>query len=303
MKSSSLLLLLFLAFTASPLRAGNEEDFRCVICKQVVSKGYQVEGRFYCPAHLDEALPKCRHCGKAITGNYVAVTERNYPICMPCRELPRCFLCTLPADPGGGGKKLADGRLVCRDHKQSGVVDEELARRIYHQAASEIGKVFGASLALKQPVGEVRLVDLNGLKKAAENGTHSSELKSGRVLGLTTITWSRHDGIRRMKPAAISLLSHVPPERMVAVAAHEYAHVWHAENNPEYLQTSAVFREGFAEWVTYKVSEALSRQEQTAIMKNPSGGDYYSGLVKFLELERRRGVEGVLDYAATATNI
>lgn len=302
MRRSLYRLVLLLALAALPL--GAETDFRCVVCSRTVSQGYQVEGRFYCPAHLDEALPKCRHCKSVIKGNYVAVTEKNYPVCLVCRALPRCFLCTMPADTPGGGRELADGRRLCPDHTRSGVVDEKTARSVFAGAVLDIEQVFAGTLALRTPLKEVRLVDLDGLKRAAsKNGTHSAELKSGRVLGLATITWVVERGERHMQPSVVSLLDHVPPERMVAVAVHEYAHVWHAENNPQYPQTTTIFREGFAEWVTFKVSQALSRHEQTTLMRNPSGGDYYTGLMKFLELERRRGVRGVLNYATHATNI
>lgn len=296
-------LLFGFLWLSAPLSADDNEDFRCVVCRQVVSNGYLVEGKFYCQADLDEALPKCRNCKKTLRGNYVAVSEQNYPVCFPCRELPRCFLCTMPSTPSNGGKRLEDGREVCPEHVGSGVVDEKQAGTVYRQAVSEILGVFGTRLRLKQPIAAVKLVNLDELKTSAQNGGHSSELKSGRVLGLAIITWRLDGRAKTMQPATICLLSHVPVERMLAVAAHEYTHVWHAENNPNFNKSSRVFREGFAEWVTFKVAESLSRQTQTQIMKNPNGGDYYSGLTKFLELERRRGVQGVLDYAVTATNI
>ena len=60
-------------------------------------------------------------------------------------------------------------------------------------------------------------------------------------------------------------------------------------------------REGFAEWVAYKVNKALHRQDQINSMlnksRNPKLSDYSMGLRDYLNLESRYGVDGVLRYA------
>lgn len=293
------LLLLFLSVGLAQAK----DQLTCSVCGKVLSKGYTINGKVYCEEDLESVLPKCANCGKPIHGNYVTVTEKNYPICLTCRDLPRCFLCTMPATTQNGGCRLPDGRMVCAEHNRTGVTDPAEAQQIFRQAKTELRRVFGDLILLKTPVKSVELVDLPGLMRANKNADHTVGLNSGKVLGITTITWTVHGDIRTMDPAVIHLLNRVPADRMLAVAAHEYAHAWHAEHHPDYSQTSLVLREGFAEWVSYKVAQYYNRQDQMAIMKNPNGGVYYTGLLKFLELERRRGVDGVLDYACNATNI
>jgi hypothetical protein len=281
-----------------------DEGFRCVHCGQLVDTGYNVSGKFYCKAHLSEALPKCHTCGKAIQGNYVAVSHDRRPVCLTCREsLARCFLCAMPSDPTNGGTTLSDGRSLCAQHARTGVTEDSKAQTIFQQSSGEVRYALGERLALQQPLKAVKLVGLAELQRVSHGSTHAGGLSAGRVLGITTIVFVTQGDQRWLDPAVIHLLDHVSPERMLTVAAHEYAHVWQAENHQNYAATKPVLREGFAEWVAYKVCEKYGRQDQLRIMKNPSGGIYYTGLTKFLELERNNGINGVLEFAKSSTTI
>jgi len=283
---------------------GFAEDFRCSSCRQSVLRGYQVEGNFYCPACLYKALPRCKNCNVPIQGDYVAVTMAKHPICLSCREsLPQCFLCSMPCDENRGGQAFADGRHACAEHARNGVIDPFEARQIFAQARQELRHAFAGALELKTPVKEVFLVDLHGLARAAQGTGHSPSLSGGKVLGIATITLSTRNGRVRMEPSTVHLLNQVPPDRLLAVCSHEYAHVWHAENHKDYSKTEAILREGFAEWVAYKVAQAHGREEQMKLMLNSGGGIYYQGLQKLLELERQKGVHGVLRYAISATSL
>ena len=280
------------------------QDFRCTACQQVVDRGYQLDGRFYCPNCLNEALPKCYNCGAPIQGNYVAVSHRKLPVCMSCRDsLPQCFLCSMPCDGNHGGLALADGRFTCGDHSKGGVTNQGRARQIFQQARKELGRTFSGALEIKTPIKEVLLVDINGLSQAALKSGHNPSLSGGKVLGIATVVLVSDGNRTTMKPSTVHLLNHVPEARMLTVSTHEYAHVWHAENHRDYTKTQPILREGFAEWVAYKVAQSYGRQEQMDLMLNTNGGVYYQGLLKFLQLERERGVSGVLQFATTANTI
>jgi len=294
----ALLLLLLLC------PALGDEAFRCVICHEVVDSGYSVKGKFYCPLHLDHALAKCHTCGTAIQGDYVVLTQAKIPVCLPCRQtFKKCFLCSLPCDLNSGARVLPDGRPICRDHATSGVTESSQAKRILQQASNHVQRVLGPRFALEHDLKEVKLVDLVGLAKAVQGGSHTAGLKTGRVLGITTIVFVRKGTEQWLEPATIHLLDHVPTERMLSVAAHEYAHVWHAKNHRNYPATTPILREGFAEWVCYKMNEALGRTEQTETLKNPSGGIYYQGLMKLLEMEEKYGTQRVVEFATKSTTI
>lgn len=281
-----------------------ETDFRCVVCKQKVQRGFTVEGSFYCPEHLDTILPHCSNCGVGIRGQYRLAGPKEVPVCKDCqRDYPQCFLCNVPVNTSKGGIVLKDGRELCAEHNQSAVRSEGTARRIFSQAVREIVSTLGTIMRLDKPLESVRLVNLDQLKQINDHGLHSSALSSGKVLGLTTLKIRTVNGESSTLPATVHLLNYVDQERMLTVSAHEYAHAWQAENHQNYKETNQVLREGFAEWVAYKVAERYGRSEQLKILTNSRGGVYYKGLMKFLALERKVGVEGVLEYATGARSI
>lgn len=294
-----------LFFVALSTHSGlSQGDYHCATCKKEFAKGFTVKGRFYCPEHVNSALPHCHNCDRAINGTYTQLTEQKYSICDSCRnDFAQCFLCSMPADPQTGGLDLRDGRAICGQHRKTAVKSTQEAKRLFKQASSEVKDTFGRGLNLKKPVKDVRLVGFSELEGASHKSGHGNGLKAGRVLGLTTIVFVTQGSKKWLEPAVIHLLNNVPARRMLGVCAHEYAHVWHAQNHDSYSETQPILREGFAEWVAYKVAQRHGRSDQMKLMLNPNGGVYYRGLRKFLELERRRGVDGVLSYAKQAKKI
>lgn len=295
--------LLCLLLLWSPSTA-DDPSRRCDVCGRDISKGYEIEGKAYCLEHYRKALPHCSNCGAEILGDYRVVGVSADPICLNCAEQhPACFLCAAPADQATGGGLLADGRPICGADRRTAVFSASDATRIFAEASREVQETLGSALGLKVPIKEVKLVDVAGLLDVSKGQYQKSTLQSGRVLGLTTLVLKSKGQRRWTEPATVHLLCGVPAERMKTVAAHEYAHVWHAENHPSYARTSAEMKEGFAEWVAYKVAQHAQRESQMAVLNFPSDGLYYEGLRKYLELERRQGVAGVLEHARTETHL
>lgn len=276
----------------------------CFTCGATISNGYEISGKTYCLEHYRQALPHCSNCGAEIHGDYRVVGVGATPVCLECADThPACFLCAAPADVATGGEILADGRPICGADRRTAVFDEAEAARIFADASREVLETLGVAMALKVPVKEVKLVDVSGLLAVAKGQYQKATLMSGRVLGLTTLVLKSKGDRRWTEPATVHLLCGVTEERMLTVAAHEYAHVWHAENHPKYSATSPEMREGFAEWVAYKVAQHAQRRSQMAVINFPSDGLYYEGLRKYLEIERRDGVPGVLRQAVTANTL
>jgi hypothetical protein len=276
----------------------------CQTCGQQVRQGFEIEGAVYCLEHYRLALPHCCNCGGEIRGDYRVVGVHSAPVCLDCSERhPACFLCAAPADVGTGGGTLADGRPICGSDRKSAVFDAAAARKIFDQAASEVQQALGAVMALQVPVKDVKLVNVEDLLALCKDQYQPSTLLSGRVLGLTTLVLKSKGKRRWTEPATVHLLGGVPAERMLTVSAHEYAHVWHAENHPNYSATSAEFREGFAEWVAYKVAQHAQRRTQMSVLNFPSDGLYHQGLTGFLELESRLGARETLRHAISARHL
>jgi hypothetical protein len=84
------------------------------------------------------------------------------------------------------------------------------------------------------------------------------------------------------------------------VIAHEWGHAWHYEQFGE--RPSKELVEGFAEWVSYKACQLLRYQNITdyfdyACTRQRFKGVYVTGLRIYLEVEKKYGIKGVLEYA------
>lgn len=276
----------------------------CQVCRQVVLNGFRVNDATYCSEHWEDALPSCANCHSPITEAYKIIGIEETPFCDPCMSrFPSCYFCYAPVDPQSGGKTLPDGRKLCGKDVKEAVFSAPRARQLYDLSVHEVIAALGPRLKLKTPVKEIHLVDVAGLVKASEGSYHTAAVASGRLLGLTRLVFKTRGQERWTEPPAIYLLDGVPSERFVTVCAHEYAHAWHAEYHPNYRSLSQEMREGFAEWVAYRSAQHARRNSQTATLLLPTSNIYYSGLQKFLALESKIGVEGVLKYAVTASSI
>lgn len=276
----------------------------CQVCRQVVLTGFRVNDATYCSEHWQEALPNCANCDTPITEAYRIIGIEKTPFCDPCmNRFPSCYFCYAPVDPQSGGKTLRDGRKLCGKDVKEAVFSAQRARELYALSVQEVIAALGSRLKLKTPVKEIHLVDVAGLVKASGGSYHTAAVADGRLLGLTRLVFKARGQERWSEPAAIYLLDGVPSQRFVTVCAHEYAHAWHAESHPNYLRLSREMREGFAEWVAYRSAQHAGRNSQVATLLLPSSNIYYSGLQKFLALEAKSGVEGVLKHAVTASSI
>jgi hypothetical protein len=82
----------------------------------------------------------------------------------------------------------------------------------------------------------------------------------------------------------------LPRANLIGTLAHEYAHAWQADHAPR--QQSALQREGFAEWVSYRMLVALGHTREAA--RATRREDLYGrGLRYFVTLEQQSGRQQV----------
>jgi hypothetical protein len=98
--------------------------------------------------------------------------------------------------------------------------------------------------------------------------------------------------------ASILILTPQTPTRATAVLAHELAHAWQAQNCPD--AQGVRIREGFAEWVAWKLLEGLPGGEGERARIAARTDDYGTGFRIFRGIEERRGIPDVLWYARAA---
>jgi hypothetical protein len=91
----------------------------------------------------------------------------------------------------------------------------------------------------------------------------------------------------------IYILYGLPRSLTSAVLAHEYSHAWQAENCP--ANQGVKLREGFAEWVSYKVLSHLGYRKEMELMERRV--DIYGEGFNFIrKMELERGVQYVFNF-------
>lgn len=266
----------------------------CSVCGQPFTRGFKLEdGRLVCARDLEKVSPHCSVCGQMIVGSYREVGDRHVSVCDPCYEgYPHCFACGVPA---AGGRDLGDGRVLCVYDLKTAVFAKDKAERLFKQAQAEVLKTFGQELALPVAVGEVELVNQTAM--VALMGEYETGAYHRAACGLTRITAVQRGSKRTFSPPHVYLLSGLPKARFLTVAAHEYAHAWHSQRHADYRRTSRRLREGFAEWVAFKVAQKYGREEEMRGLLGSNDPDYSEGLRACLAVEKERGARGVLDCA------
>jgi hypothetical protein len=99
----------------------------------------------------------------------------------------------------------------------------------------------------------------------ASNPLGKGHAKQAITMGLTSSRLLRNDDWEH----SIYVLDHMPPARVAAVCAHEYSHVWIAENVRKGRKLDPDSVEGFCEWISYKVmSQRNEALEKKIILEN-----------------------------------
>lgn len=94
----------------------------------------------------------------------------------------------------------------------------------------------------------------------------------------------------------VYILGGMHPKEAVSTICHELGHVWQ-NANCDTTKFTGRQREGFCEWVAYKVNKGLGREDQIKESLDNKYDDYSKGLQFYIDLERKVGVNGVLNYA------
>ena len=96
----------------------------------------------------------------------------------------------------------------------------------------------------------------------------------------------------------IYVLNNLAVDDFIGVASHEFAHAWQAENCPS--NQSLVLKEGFADWVAYKVLQfdgAVNNSQGIFYRSDPV---YGQGFKIMIQLEDQGGIPAVISYVKTA---
>lgn len=247
---------------------------RCTGCRVPINLRVDADG--LC-ATCRTNTPSCAACGKRIRGRYYRNRAGDAIYCEACfNGQPRCDICGGVA--GAGGYPLHDGRRICVDCHETAIYDAGKAGALHARVLDLMARELGLSLSMPPALG---LVDRNQmLALLAQTKTDDAE-RPDLVFGLY---------VRRGRKRTIYVEYGLPQILMIQVIAHELAHAWQGENCP--LLRDPLFREGFAEWVAYRVLLALGAVKKAALMLQRT--DLYGqGLQTALALEQQGGASAV----------
>lgn len=225
------------------------------------------------------AAPRCTSCGLPILDTYWTIEGADGRYCDRCRrDGHECGACGAPVSQG----VYRAGRFFCSSCAPRLLVSrasyDELYERMLVLARDRLG------LALDRPPALI-VESPQELQGALENAPDG-------LCGLY-----ERDGLGRTR---IRILSNLTEARAAAVLAHELAHAWQARHCPESQGTR--LREGFAEWVAWKLLEGWDGADRERKTIRRRTDDYGHGFRTFAALEERTGVEGAIWYARVASS-
>jgi hypothetical protein len=218
-----------------------------------------------------------------LAGEYYTLIGRPDRFCTQCiTTRPRCAACGSPL--GAQHWRLHDGRLHCPACHATAIYDAAEALLIYNETVAGVVQQLGLTLNVGVAF---RMVDSPTLESIrAEGGSSAPDGQS--TLGL----YKRQGHLR-----TIYMLYGLPRLTFRTTVAHEYAHAWQGERCP--LLRDEDVREGFAEWVAYHHLRWLGctlAADRMITTPHP----YREVLDQMLELERRRGIPGLIEWIKQA---
>ncbi|HOU40082.1 MAG TPA: hypothetical protein PK829_02325 [Promineifilum sp.] len=242
-----------------------------------------------CPT-CREVGPICAGCGRAL-GRQATTFGQSGPYCQECAAGPRCQSCGLPA---GRRATAIDGRLLCTVCGATTVVSDDEAAAVYRAAESILREQLGLTLNVPTGLALVTPDELADILGDMGEDSHSGvETPGVETLGVETLGVYTRRGRRR----GIYAVRGLPRRLLLQVAAHELAHAWQMENAP--LLGDPLLREGFAEWVAYRVLLAVG-EDEAAERILARQDNYGQGARLLLDMEKQVGARGVLDWSRRA---
>jgi hypothetical protein len=228
----------------------------------------------------------CNLCGRPLGDTYVTLrrpaSERVLVLCGACATASDlCTNCGSPLGPQHA--RLSDGRPICPACQAEAVDIPMEALLLYERVMDTVVNGLGLRVHLRPALLLCSRSDMQRLQRTVVRPTGPGA-PQGLLLGAYIKL-----GPRRQ----IAVETGLPRWLMIKVVAHEYAHAWQGENCP-FLDDNQL-REGFCEWVAYKVLIALDCP-QAAERLRTAPGFYGEAVQRVLVIEAEKGIPGLLEW-------
>jgi hypothetical protein len=210
---------------------------------------------------------------------YTEARSVRHPVCETCMKgKSKCDVCGGPTN----AKQEVDGRFICPECKKVAIDSKPEMDAIYLEVQRFVEGLTGLKVDRLPPVM---------LVMSDEMDTRFAE-GSGR-------SFRAHAFYQPYNPELIYVLSGHSAYDLGPTLAHEFTHAWQSRHCP---QQDRMLKEGFASWVAYKYAEARGYREQMNQMKRARDPDYGEGLRRCLEIEKKSGIRGVVEFVRKASN-
>ena len=266
---------------------------RCARCGVPVAQSALAGGSPLCASCARDA-PRCAACSQPITSTWytfeellpIAAPRKFCPRCVQGR--PRCDLCRAPVSTGA--QPLADGQYRCALCLSDIVLDDAAVRTIYSEALDQVAQALTGRLQVAPALRVVSRRNMGEIRRRYEH--HLAEpagASNHHVLGYF---------VQAHGATTIYVEEFLPRGLLLGTLAHELAHAWQTEQALHLKDPK--LREGFAEWVAYRVlvARGLSSLAERATRRDDV---YGRGLRHFLNVENRFGFAGVITHAKGLT--
>ena len=220
----------------------------------------------------------CVVCQQPLKGKFLfmssPVLRGKQPVCETCAKLStQCSFCALPVK--SNFVELSDGRLLCERDAAAAVLSQNEGQRVFEETKREMLKMLSGFGILPNRNITVSLIDARQMEKLlqSQRSSHDPHLTTGlthtRVLGQNQFEHS------------IYLLSGLSRARLMAVAAHEYAHTWLHENVARERVLNADTVEAFCELIAYRLMTQQNEEvEKQVILSNAYTRGQINQLIK-----------------------
>lgn len=226
------------------------------------------------------AQSNCAICHSQSSVQRVRFGEHRHYLCISCqKDTHRCNFCFQT----GKLDLLRDGRVICERCENRLILTQEQADKIYIKVKRYL-KLHPAKLLVPEPPA-VKIADKDEIQTKFSQG--------GRAIQVSGF-------YQPYNPEQILILSGLSPEECAATMIHEYTHAWQSRNSPS---QDRALKEGFASWVEYHYLKSIRRGALAQRLTRKSDPDYGASLVQLLEMEKKIGSKGIVNFAKTAQKL
>jgi hypothetical protein len=233
----------------------------------------------HCSQCIDRA-PRCSSCGLPIFDFLRRVAGEPGDYCSHCAtEGMICAVCGIPTRT----PTLRDGKWICSQCDQ-----------VLVTSRLDFDKMFADTVLRMEQLLGLKLQRVPGLQIVAAASIDPERVAHDVPRNELGGVFTRESGGSTM----IDLVAPLTEARARAILAHEVAHAWQSENCPE--NQGLRIREGFAEWVSWKVIQGLPDCDRECAKILARSDDYGQGFRIFRGLEERHGMAAAIRYACAA---